>query len=214
MPPWPPALGRGWRMSRDATATEQAQLDLAARAVISYLEGEAVDLHNIERFGQHHDVIFKLSVVYIAYIDPRKPDLGRAQARQRVAEAWQILRPQHPLLAAAVEALLAPPIVEEPGYLPLPEGAGVDDARAAEASPWLDDYIAWSRRWAPRAFEDFHEACGLFDLATTAARRVRIEFGHGVYPSLYLGLAGRTTMWTKTTAADLAVGLLKQAGLG
>jgi hypothetical protein len=201
-------------MVRAATSDEQAQLDLSARAVISYLEGEAVDLHNIERFGQHHDVIYKLGVVFLAYLDHSRPDLGRAQAQQRVREAWEILQLQYPLLAAAVEALLAPPQGDEAPLCPvLPEVAQVDAELAAEASLWLDEYIAWSQRWAPRAFADFHEACALFVLATTAARRVRIDFGHGLYPSLYLALTARTTLYTKSTAADLAIGLLKQTGL-
>ncbi len=97
---------------------------------------------------------------------------------------------------------------------PLPDQARVDEILAAEASRWLDDYIAWSRTWAPRAFEEFHEACGLFDLSTIAARRVRIAFGHGHYTSLYMALTSRTTLYTKSTAADLAVELLRRAGLG
>jgi hypothetical protein len=34
----------------------------------------------------------------------------------------------------------------------LPDYATVDHAHAAEASPWLDDYIAFSEEWAPRAY--------------------------------------------------------------
>jgi hypothetical protein len=96
---------------------------------------------------------------------------------------------------------------------PLPDQARADEALAATASPWLDQYIAFSRKWAPRAFDEFHEACGVFILATTAARRIKIRFGRGVYTSLYLALAGRTTLYTKSTAADLAVEFLKRAGL-
>jgi hypothetical protein len=201
-------------MVRAATGDEQATLDASARAIISYLEGEPIDLNSIEQFGQHHDAVYKLGVVFLAYIDRSKPDLGRGQAKQRVREAWDILQPQYPLLAAAVDALLSPPIeLDEALCPPLPDVAQVDVELAAEASLWLDEYIEWSKQWAPRAFDDFHEACALFVLAITAARRVRIEFGHGVYPSLYLALTARTTLYTKSTAADLAIALLKQAGL-
>jgi hypothetical protein len=51
----------------------------------------------------------------------------------------------------------------------LPVRAKVDDERAAEASIFLDDYITFSKRWAPRAYDGFHEAAGLFALSTTAA---------------------------------------------
>jgi hypothetical protein len=103
---------------------------------------------------------------------------------------------------------------EESVYPVLPKDAQVDAALAAQASPWLDAYIHWSQRWAPRAFDEFHEACGLFALSTTAARRVRIDLGPGSYTSLYLAMTARTTVYTKSTAAELAVALLRRAGLG
>jgi Protein of unknown function (DUF3987) len=97
----------------------------------------------------------------------------------------------------------------------LPDYAKVDYAQAAEASWWLDDYIAFSQEWAPRAYGGFHEVVGLFALATTAARRIKIEFGpRGVYTSLYLALAARTTLFTKTTVAEIGLELLRLAGLG
>jgi hypothetical protein len=96
----------------------------------------------------------------------------------------------------------------------LPAAARVDEARAAQASIFLDDYIAFSQQWAPRAYQGFHEAAALFALSTTAARRVRIEFGpQGVYTSLYMALASRTSLFTKTTAVKIALALLRAAGL-
>jgi putative DNA primase/helicase len=96
----------------------------------------------------------------------------------------------------------------------LPTSAKVPEAFAAGASIFLDDYIAFSKQWAPRAYEGFYEAAALFTLSTTAARRVKIEFGpHGVYPSLYMALAARTSLFTKTTAVDIALELLRRAGL-
>ena len=96
----------------------------------------------------------------------------------------------------------------------LPAAATVDEERASGASIWLDDYIAFSKQWAPRAYEGFHEAVALFALATTSARRIKIQFGpRGVYTSLYLGLASRTSLYTKTTAVDIGMGLLRRAGL-
>jgi hypothetical protein len=88
-----------------------------------------------------------------------------------------------------------PVIDDEPQTCPaLPNEAKVDETLAAKASAWLDNYIGFSGKWAPRAFAEFHEACGVFILATTAARRIKIRFGRGVYTSLYLALAGRTTL--------------------
>jgi hypothetical protein len=106
----------------------------------------------------------------------------------------------------------APP--DKRDYPPLPDEAKVDEALAATASPWLDEYTTFSRKWAPRAFDEFHEAGRLFVLSTAAARRIKIRFGPGVYTSQYMAMASRTTLYTKSTAADLAVEFLKRAGLG
>jgi hypothetical protein len=97
----------------------------------------------------------------------------------------------------------------------LPAYATVNHDQAAEASRWLDEYMAFSNEWAPRGYDGFHEAVGLFVLATTAARRIQIAFGpRGVYTSLYLALAARTTLFTKTTVAEIGLELLRRAGLG
>src|SRR5262245_41700787 len=155
---------------------------------------------------------------------PRQWQLWMAQAKERsvYVKGYQeavddllqdLARAQHDQDAAA-----APP----PGPVPtdlyacpeLPASARVEEARAAEASLFLDDYIAFSRQWAPRAYDGFHEAAALFALSTTAARRVKIALGpHGIYTSLYLALAARTSLYTKTTAVDIALALLHRAGL-
>ena len=96
----------------------------------------------------------------------------------------------------------------------LPTSARVDESWAAGASIFLDDYIAFSTKWAPRAYAGFHEAAALFALSTTAARRIHMQLGpHGVYTSLYLAFAARTSIFTKTTVADIAIELLRRAGL-
>lgn len=104
---------------------------------------------------------------------------------------------------------------EEPSACPeLPDYAQVDAEQAAHASLWLDDYIAFSQQWAPRAYEGFHEASALFLLSTIAARRIKIILGpQGVYTSLYIALTARTSLFTKTTAASVALQLLRACGL-
>jgi hypothetical protein len=92
----------------------------------------------------------------------------------------------------------------------LPDTARIDAQAAAEASRFLHDYVAFSTKWAPRAYHGFHETVALFVLATLAARRVKIAFGAGQYTSLYLALAGRTGLFTKTTAADIGIALLRR----
>ena len=103
----------------------------------------------------------------------------------------------------------------DPSVCPnLPAYAATNTALAEGASLFLDDYITISAQWAPRAYEGFHEAVALFLLSTIAARRIKLRFGpRGVYTSLYLALAARTTVYAKSTTADIGMALLDAAGL-
>jgi|GEM_PF-589756 len=96
---------------------------------------------------------------------------------------------------------------------PLPDLARLPPDLGHDACPWLDDYIAFSRTWSPRSFGGFHEACGLWLLSTVAARRVVFHYGRSRYTNLYFLLAGRTTMHAKSSATDVARGLLRACGL-
>ena len=89
-----------------------------------------------------------------------------------------------------------------------------DESLAAIASPWLNGYIDFSRRWAPEAYDGFHEAGGLWVLSTIAARRVKILNGRkGRYTPLYICLCARSTLWTKSYATDIARDTVVAAGL-
>lgn len=96
---------------------------------------------------------------------------------------------------------------------PLPEKAQIDPSRGEGASPWLDRYVAFSRKWSPRAYEGFHEACGLWVLATVAARRVLLHLGKPRYTPLFIALVARTSLYAKSTTADIAIDVLRMAGL-
>jgi len=101
-----------------------------------------------------------------------------------------------------------------PDPMVLPRQALQPDALAAQGCPWLDTYIAYSRRWSPRSYDDFHEAVGVWLLSTVAARRVLVHFGKEQYTPLFIALAGRSTLHAKTTAAEVGRELLDAAGLG
>jgi len=96
---------------------------------------------------------------------------------------------------------------------PLPEYASIDPDIATGAASWLDAYIEHSRRWSPRAHDDFHEATGLWILSTVAARRVRLDLGGERYTNLAIALAARTSIFAKTTTAKVGMDLLKDANL-
>jgi hypothetical protein len=106
------------------------------------------------------------------------------------------------------------PVIEDLSECPaLPAAAQLDPALGVDASPWLDAYIGFSRQWAPRAFDGFHEAVGLWVLATVAARRVKLDFGGERFPSLYLANVARSSVWTKSTAHHIGSALLDAGGL-
>lgn len=99
------------------------------------------------------------------------------------------------------------------GMPPLPDAVRLPDELAADACPWLDAYVRFSRLWSPRAYDDFHESVGLWLLSTVAARRVSIDLGKRRYTNLYIALTARTSVYAKSTTADIARSVLAEAGL-
>lgn len=106
------------------------------------------------------------------------------------------------------------PETERKNPLELPDGVLQPEAMAALGCPWLDAYIAYSRHWSPRSFDDFHEAVGVWVLSTVAARRVVVHFGKEQFTPLFIALAGRSTIHAKTTAAEIGIEVITEAGLG
>lgn len=96
---------------------------------------------------------------------------------------------------------------------PLPADAQLEPQLAVGASPWLDEYQEFSRKWAPRAYEGFHEAVGLWILSTIAARRVQVDLGGQRFTNLYLANVARSSVWTKSTAHKIGSETIDQAGL-
>ena len=104
--------------------------------------------------------------------------------------------------------------VLEPLLFPkLPESARVNPALGKDACPWLDDYIAFSRKWSPRSFAGYHENTAIWVLSTTAARRVVCHYGQPRYTNLETMLLGRTTIHGKSSAVGIGDQLLRDAGL-
>lgn len=96
---------------------------------------------------------------------------------------------------------------------PLPDSVKLDPALGAGVCKWLDEYVALSRSWSPRAYDDFHIACALWLLSTVAARRVIVHLGGPRYPNLYIALVARTSLWAKSTTAKIVNQTLREAGL-
>ena len=108
---------------------------------------------------------------------------------------------------AAAPSPAAPPAISVPT---LPEEARVNPDLAVGASPWLDAYAAFSAKWSPQSFAGFHPAIGVWLLSMIAARRTVLRLGTGNrYPSLYVALVARSSLYAKTTAARVGIGLAR-----
>jgi hypothetical protein len=103
---------------------------------------------------------------------------------------------------------------DEPVVPRLPLAAILPPALAQGAAPWLEDYIAHSTRWSPRAATHFHAAIGLWMLSTIAAGRIAVELGGPIYPSLNIALVSVSTLFVKTTTAKIGKRGLRQVGCG
>jgi len=101
-----------------------------------------------------------------------------------------------------------------PNMPPLPAKAKIDPSLGDDACNWLNEYIAFSQKMSPRAYEDFHEAVGLFVLSTVAARRLAVHVGQkSILTNLYISLCALTSFFAKSTTANLARNVLEAAQL-
>ncbi|HEY7418746.1 MAG TPA: DUF3987 domain-containing protein [Ktedonobacteraceae bacterium] len=158
-----------------------------------------------------------------------RPDFG--QWEEHIGRVERIFRKSHGDMApvhrlitdigkedAAFRELMyeRPPLArveDDDGFPLLPEHLHYSRVLADSASPWLNAYAAFSRKWSPRGYEGYHEAVGLSLLSALAGHRVSIEYGGPEYSPLYIALVGHTTLFKKTTTAKLYYGLLHAAGL-
>ena len=96
---------------------------------------------------------------------------------------------------------------------PLPGGVVFSPEASRGACPCRDDYINYSRLVSPEGYEGFHDGCFWWLLSTIAARRVYTDFTERQYTPLYIILAARPGMYSKTTTAMVAKKVLKALGL-
>ncbi len=91
-----------------------------------------------------------------------------------------------------------------------PPGSGGGTSKQPD---WLARYVAWAGTTGNQTPLVFHQAAGLWLLATAVGRRLYGEapWGVKVYPNLYLMLVAGTTFYRKSTAYKLAEGVARAA---
>jgi hypothetical protein len=148
-------------------------------------------------------------LVYELYDDHKQGGTEAVRAKVNT-----LIKTDSELMRLISEELPAPkPSNESLNCCPLPDAAQLDESLCEGSSPWLDEYISFSGKWSPRAYDGFHEAVGLWILSTVAARRVSLPHGGRRYTPLFIALTARTSLYSKSTTADIGINVLSAAGL-
>ena len=98
-------------------------------------------------------------------------------------------------------------------YQPPNEPPLVSSTGEAQLPDWLARYLSWSGATGNQTPMIFHQAAGLWLLATAVGRRLYAEapWGVRIYPNLYLMLVASTTFYRKSTAYKLAESVARTA---
>jgi len=103
--------------------------------------------------------------------------------------------------------------ITDTGIPPRLEFGVLDPSLAKDASPWLDEFVKFSRKWSPRSPDIHHIGVGLWLQSTISLGRVAAVDGGLILPSLYIQLIAPSSVWAKTTVARNGRGVLKALGL-
>lgn len=79
---------------------------------------------------------------------------------------------------------------------------------------FIDRYIAYSERWAPRGHRLFHEGAAVFILSAVAKRRIHIALQTGYDSHFYIIFAAETGKFTKSKTLRVAEEFLEAADMG
>nr|BBH90112.1 hypothetical protein KTC_48630 [Thermosporothrix sp. COM3]BBH90177.1 hypothetical protein KTC_49280 [Thermosporothrix sp. COM3]BBH90242.1 hypothetical protein KTC_49930 [Thermosporothrix sp. COM3] len=138
---------------------------------------------------------------------------GDPEAIERVFTA---LAKTHPALADLLSTPSAPLArAQEIGFPELPEQAHLPEELSRGACQYLEVYEAFSKQASPEGYEAYHVFCGMWLLSTVASRRVYLPLQtKRIYGNLMIALYGKSSVFAKSTTAQVAVDVLFNAGLG
>lgn len=151
-------------------------------------------------------------------------DAFKIDGASGVARAFKMLAAKKPALARLMTETPAEAPAEEPvvfadttfEYQDLPKEIQFDlEDSIRRGCPWLGEYRAFSRIWAPRSAEDFHIANAVWLLASVAAGRVvRPGLAPFENTTMYINLIADSSLFSKTTSTNIAKAVLNKIGLG
>lgn len=188
----------------------RSSTDLARETIRGLLDGKSPNGRNPNDFGPWAEHVLQLYAAYAANGTDGVKNAFKALASDDKALTMLVSGDEDP---SPEWGLPETPLSAELDVPPLPKSARLPEDLGEDASPWLDAYVEFSRKWSPRAYEGFHTACGLWLLSTVAARRVLLNFGGRRFTPLTLALVARTSLYAKSTTAEIAIATLKAAGL-
>ncbi|MBZ0278663.1 MAG: bifunctional DNA primase/polymerase [Anaerolineae bacterium] len=133
-------------------------------------------------------------------------ELCEALGMDPAALGGLVERPQPPIIQIQPTAKRKP----EPDQPNDPPPPAPTDYRLPD---WLQQYITWAGTTGNQTPLIFHQAAGLWLLATAVGRRLYGEapWGIKIYPNLYLMLVAGTTFYRKSTAYKLAEQVARSA---
>jgi len=187
--------------------------DNARRYLLSLRSGIKPDIR--PEFGAWESLIREVEKSF----DGMKPEKRAAQMPKRLETIGNLprFREKHvlDLLSEREEKTEQGEALEMPMLLAEAQLPPAVQALAPQACPWLaEHYIPYSQKASPEGYADFHEDCGLFDLAAISARRIRIPIGNGEYTPLSIALVAKPGTYAKSTTAEVSVRVLLAADLG
>lgn len=100
-------------------------------------------------------------------------------------------------------------------FPPLPPEAQLPCELSRGACNYLDIYEQFSRKASPEAHDEFHVFCGMLSLSVALARRAYLPLGRKkIYGNVMIAMCAKTSMFAKSTTAQVARDVLSAADLG
>lgn len=102
-----------------------------------------------------------------------------------------------------------PIVFEEDEIQPLPYE--IDFSLGKGAGRWLDLYVDYASQVSPQTPRSFHETAALWLMSVAIARRVYVKMSFAdILPNLFVLWVARSTIWSKTTAMNVATRLAEK----